>query len=305
MKTDYTVARRIATLTAEIDAADRRVAAECSHRADDNRGPVTCGACAKSWPADIFPSARCPYEYEHTAIAELATLTRKANNATREAAESIAQLRAWLPPGATVYCILQHVSRSGMSRRIKPYAIVDGRPQWLAGHVSRACGLKMSHGARDAIVMGGCGMDMGFALVYEISQTIWGDGYPCMALDVNGDRNTHRSCPSNYHSNHRDRLKCEGVERDGRRIFCAYPSTWRGEDVPADWPRSESLTIDSTEGPVTLPGHPLTTLFGDDGDYGREVCPTCGGAGDVPNPDGPERFDLIHRDGYALRHEWL
>jgi hypothetical protein len=34
-------------------------------------------------------------------------------------------------------------------------------------------------------------------------------------------------------------------------------------------------------------------------------CPACKGAGRVPNPEGPERFDLVHTDGYALHHRWL
>lgn len=187
MKTNLVTARRIAELTESIAAADRRVAAECAHAAETDR-PVTCGSCGKSWPADIFPAARCPYEYEHDAIAELATLTRKANADTRYMAESIVQLRAWLPPGATVYNVLTHVSRSGMSRRIKPYVILDGRPQWIGWKVAKVLGMPLKD---DAIIVGGCGMDMGFALVYDLSRTLYPQGFKVDGVGRNGDTSGH------------------------------------------------------------------------------------------------------------------
>jgi hypothetical protein len=42
-------------------------------------------------------------------------------------AQSVAQLREWVKPGDTVYCILRHVARSGMSRDITPFVTIDGR----------------------------------------------------------------------------------------------------------------------------------------------------------------------------------
>lgn len=41
-----------------------------------------------------------------------------------------------------------------------------------------------------------------------------------------------------------------------------------------------------------------------DGDDDLPI-PTCKGNGHLPNPEGKERFDLTHTDGYALRHRWL
>lgn len=44
----------------------------------------------------------------------------------------------------------------------------------------------------DALVVNGCGMDMGFHVVYELGYTLYGrDGFICI-----GER-----CPSNDHSN--------------------------------------------------------------------------------------------------------
>ena len=113
-----------------------------------------------------------------------------------ERSEAVARLREWLRPGDTVHTILRHVSRSGMQREVG-VVILDARdvagkepteihPNWL---VSKALGERQ--GKRDGIIMGGCGMDMGFALVYSLARTMFPDGFECI-----GDR-----CPSNDHSN--------------------------------------------------------------------------------------------------------
>lgn len=164
----------------------------------------------------------------------------KAQQTARD--EAIAQLKEWIKPGDTVYTILDHVSSSGMSRAIRvlipriKYAydtdgvdslsvvqgVATGVEFWHPNYaVGEALGLKhwKKNGyEKDALVVGGCGMDMGFHLVYELSHVLYGKGYPCLGKG---------KCPSNYHVNHR---KSQG---------------------------------------------------------------------------GKERFDLLHTDGYALRHQWL
>lgn len=279
--------------------------------------------------------------------------------ADKERSDAIAQLREWLKPGDTVYTILDSVSRSGMSRQIRvvvPYSRVRCRvcghertsenctPTLYVGEVCERApectGLyevSIDHlhpnysvakaiGARqakkgDGIIMGGCGMDMGFALVYELSQVLYGgrltadiykdsatqdepgprgrlltrEGAPEGQVWIGGYRCLGKGkCPSNYHANHRDRVRCDGV---GDRS-CYAPGRW---EVPADWPRR---TIE-VEGETVTAGY-LACLSGS-GEEGKpyEVCPTCQGIGDLPNPDGPERFDLVHTDGYALKHRWL
>jgi hypothetical protein len=109
---------------------------------------------------------------------------------TRE--EAIAQLRGLLHPGDTVQTILRHVSRSGMSRSISP--VIGGED--VSYLVAPACGLSFDrkHGG---VRMGGGGMDMGFALVYDLSRTLWPDGFGC----VGATRNNTYLCPSNDHSN--------------------------------------------------------------------------------------------------------
>lgn len=97
-----------------------------------------------------------------------------------ERAESIAQLRKWLKPGDTVNCILRHVSRSGMQREIGLVIMKtdpergchDIHPNY---HASRALGKRT--GKRDGVIVGGCGMDMGFHVVYSLSYVLFPDGF--------------------------------------------------------------------------------------------------------------------------------
>lgn len=107
-----------------------------------------------------------------------------------EVNQALEQLRAWLKPGDTVFTIVRHVSRSGMSRSISVFASIDGQPQDITYQASRVIGesVDQKHGG---IRMGGCGMDMGFALVYALSRSLFRDGFGCI-----GER-----CPSNDHSN--------------------------------------------------------------------------------------------------------
>lgn len=91
-----------------------------------------------------------------------------------------------LNPGDTVYCVLRHVSRSGMQREIS--FLTDGHRN-IDWYVERV--LEMRRGKRDGIVVGGCGMDMGFHLVYNLARVLFADNFICV-----GD-----GCPSNDHTN--------------------------------------------------------------------------------------------------------
>lgn len=116
--------------------------------------------------------------------------------AEREKLEARDKLREWIKPGDTVYTILRHVSRSGMSRDIS-VKISDGNggflhPDYL---VAKATGSRLAKS--EGIKIGGCGMDMGFALVYDLSHALYGEGYRCLGEKAR--------CPSNVHSNERER----------------------------------------------------------------------------------------------------
>lgn len=105
--------------------------------------------------------------------------------------EAIERLREWLNPGDVVYTNVTHVSRSGMSRHIKVYKFENNEPRYLTYNVAQALGWRFIRDPREAVKVDGCGMDMGFHLVYELSHTLFPSGFDCIG----------HGCPSNAHSN--------------------------------------------------------------------------------------------------------
>lgn len=94
-------------------------------------------------------------------------------------AEAIVYLRSVLKPGDTVYTVLRHVSRSGMSRGIDFYLIRDSEPLWITSYVGHAIDSPQSE--KDwresrGLRVNGCGMDMGFHCVYSLSRVLFPDG---------------------------------------------------------------------------------------------------------------------------------
>jgi len=100
--------------------------------------------------------------------------SKKEKEAERQ--EAIERLREILPPGSVVTCVLRHVARSGMYRAIDLYVFKcgdEGRIDhlWLSYNVAKALGYRFDE-RREAVGISGCGMDMGFALVHELSLTL-------------------------------------------------------------------------------------------------------------------------------------
>lgn len=104
----------------------------------------------------------------------MATATKK-QQAAQERQESIDWLRETLQPGDTVHTVLRKVSASGMSRQIDLYKLTADGPLYLSGHAATAAGFRRHKSG--AIVIGGCGMDMGFAAVYELSRVLFPKGF--------------------------------------------------------------------------------------------------------------------------------
>lgn len=100
----------------------------------------------------------------------------KAKQAIRD--EAIAELHKLLKPGATVYTILRHVSASGMSRRISTLVKDPDLGMREISHlVARA--LDYRRNDRDGgLIVSGCGMDMGFEVVYQLGSKLWPNGTP-------------------------------------------------------------------------------------------------------------------------------
>ncbi|MEO1136550.1 MAG: hypothetical protein AAFW68_08075 [Pseudomonadota bacterium] len=98
---------------------------------------------------------------------------------SRQQLEEAVNTAAKTPDGKPVfYTILRSVSRSGMSRTISVHYVE--RESGELCQLNYACavilGLPMD-AAREGIKIKGCGMDMGFALVYDLAAKICGDGY--------------------------------------------------------------------------------------------------------------------------------
>ena len=91
-------------------------------------------------------------------------------------AESMKALRRMLKPGDTVHCVLRHISKSGMFRRIDFYKVRRGDMLYLSGHMANV--LDLNIGDKDGLPVGGCGRDMGFAMVYDLARSMWPKGTP-------------------------------------------------------------------------------------------------------------------------------
>lgn len=100
-------------------------------------------------------------------------------------------LRKTLKPGTQVYTNLKRVSASGMTRHISLHiANKDGNIQDITWHVSRVLGDTINRDT-GGLVVGGCGMDMGFSVVYNLSRVLYPKGFTCSG----------KSCRSNDHFN--------------------------------------------------------------------------------------------------------
>lgn len=94
-----------------------------------------------------------------------------------------AELRKLLKPGQKVYCVLRRVSGSGMSRNISLFIVTPaskGQPAGLRNiDVLTADAIGYSLASKgEGVRVDGCGMDMGFALVYSLGATVWPKGTP-------------------------------------------------------------------------------------------------------------------------------
>lgn len=94
---------------------------------------------------------------------------------TEERNEVIKDLKKILRPGDTIYTQVTHVASSGMSRSI---ILFIGRKREVINitwWVARAMDETIDR-TNGGIKVGGCGMDMGFELVYNLGKTLWPKG---------------------------------------------------------------------------------------------------------------------------------
>lgn len=91
--------------------------------------------------------------------------------------EAIAWFRTNVPEGSTVFTILRHVSSSGMTRHIGLVVIKGNDVIYHPNHSASTILRLRQNKDKDGVIVGGCGMDMGFHLVYELASAVYGDGY--------------------------------------------------------------------------------------------------------------------------------
>ena len=112
-------------------------------------------------------------ETEHPEFHTDGKILSKSEGKEKQKVYAKARLLEMLKHGDTVYTVLRHVSTSGMSRRIDLYTVRDNRPQYLSGYAATVTGWRLHDNG--GIVVGGCGMDMGFHLVYTLSSILFRD----------------------------------------------------------------------------------------------------------------------------------
>ena len=92
--------------------------------------------------------------------------------------ETIKELKKAFQKGSTAYTKLIHCSSSGMTRIIGVIGIKKNEPRYYSYKVSKLLDYKCSDKFGEyGVKIGGCGMDMGFHLIYQLSSKLYKDGY--------------------------------------------------------------------------------------------------------------------------------
>ena len=94
----------------------------------------------------------------------------------KEQAEARESLEKWLKPGATLLTVIKNVSRSGMQRTIQVLFLSprgsDVDVIYLGWNIAKFLGMRYDD-KREGIVVNGCGMDMGFHIINNLSMALF------------------------------------------------------------------------------------------------------------------------------------
>ena len=156
-----------------------------------------------------------------------------------EKTEAVKLLKEFVKPGTTVYTVLRKVSSSGMSRQIDCYVIQDGRPRWITGLVAKACGIPRADQGHGPLRVGGCGMDMGFHVVYSLASVLFRDGWRCIGQK--------RRCPANDHVNDYGAFSHrydEEHDPSGEMCYSGRPETYEARSA---YVAAKNAAYDETE----------------------------------------------------------
>lgn len=98
------------------------------------------------------------------------------NKKELESKESIKILKEYLKKDMTIHSIIRNVSSSGMTRNIS-FKITDkDNILDVSYHIARALKYPFND-KKHAIKITGCGMDMAFHVVHNLSHVLYGTGY--------------------------------------------------------------------------------------------------------------------------------
>ena len=136
-----------------------------------------------------------PFRAERETVTVTAEKARTKERCQRQAADN---LLAMLKPGSTVYTSLRHVSASGMTRWIDVYCVGEsGNICQITSPVCDAADLTYCT-RRHSLKIGGCGMDMGWQVVYLLGLSLWPAGTP----EPHGRRNGEPDSNGGYALRH-------------------------------------------------------------------------------------------------------
>lgn len=85
-----------------------------------------------------------------------------------------ANLLVFLGEKPVIWGTIVSTSKSGMPRKIALYCVVDGRIERISYEVALVLDLKHENGC---IHKKGCGMDMIFAITYDLGEALYKNGY--------------------------------------------------------------------------------------------------------------------------------
>lgn len=106
---------------------------------------------------------------------ECEQLTQKAGIVARQE-YCRAELLKLIKPGQTIYCVLRSVSKSGMQREISLFIATKNKGVPGIRNIDTLAADLLLQTQDRGIKQHGCGMDMGFDLVYRLGHALWPNG---------------------------------------------------------------------------------------------------------------------------------
>ena len=103
----------------------------------------------------------------------MTTITKKQVK-LNEIAEAKESLLAMINPKDVVYTLVHKVSSSGMNRTISVYIVQEGKIVNINWYLEKLDLFKRDNNGY--LKVSGCGMDMGFHVVYNLGAALWPNG---------------------------------------------------------------------------------------------------------------------------------